>query len=375
MKEQNTRDKVIIRTSIIGIIANAFLAGFKAVVGLATNSIAIVMDAVNNISDAASSVITIIGTKLAGKSPDRKHPFGYGRIEYLSSMVIAIIVLYAGVTALVESIKKIITPDTPEYGTASLIIVGVAVIVKIVLGRYVKSVGKSVNSDSLINSGDDAVLDSVISASTLVAAGIYLIFDISLEAWLGALISLVIIKAGFEMLKETLSKILGERVDAQLARDIKSTISEYEEVNGVYDLVMHNYGPDAYNGSVHIEVPDTLSADELDKLLRKIQVRIYKEHNVILTAIGVYSYNTKDPEAVEARKKVTEIVTNVEHVIQMHGFYLDKVEKTVRFDIVVSFDADDRSAVYRNVCEKIQKEYPDYTLQIAMDTDFSEPES
>jgi len=375
MKEQDTRDKVIIRTSIIGIIANAFLAGFKAVVGLATNSIAIVMDAVNNISDAASSVITIIGTKLAGKSPDRKHPFGYGRIEYLSSMVIAIIVLYAGVTALVESIKKIITPDTPEYGTASLIIVGVAVIVKIVLGRYVKSVGKSVNSDSLINSGDDAVLDSVISASTLVAAGIYLIFDISLEAWLGALISLVIIKAGFEMLKETLSKILGERVDAQLARDIKSTISEYEEVNGVYDLVMHNYGPDAYNGSVHIEVPDTLSADELDKLLRKIQVRIYKEHNVILTAIGVYSYNTKDPEAVEARKKVTEIVTNVEHVIQMHGFYLDKVEKTVRFDIVVSFDADDRSAVYRNVCEKIQKEYPDYTLQIAMDTDFSEPES
>ena len=290
-------------------------------------------------------------------------------------MVIAIIVLYAGVTALVESIKKIITPDTPEYGTASLIIVGVAVIVKIVLGRYVKSVGKSVNSDSLINSGDDAVLDSVISASTLVAAGIYLIFDISLEAWLGALISLVIIKAGFEMLKETLSKILGERVDAQLARDIKSTISEYEEVNGVYDLIMHNYGPDAYNGSVHIEVPDTLSADELDKLLRKIQVRIYKEHNVILTAIGVYSYNTKDPEAVEARKKVTEIVTNVEHVIQMHGFYLDKVEKTVRFDIVVSFDADDRSAVYRNVCEKIQKEYPDYTLQIAMDTDFSEPES
>ena len=375
MKEQNSRDKVIIRTSIIGIIANAFLAGFKAVVGLATNSIAIVMDAVNNISDAASSVITIIGTKLAGKSPDRKHPFGYGRIEYLSSMVIAIIVLYAGVTALVESIKKIITPDTPDYGTVSLIIVGVAVIVKIVLGRYVKSVGKSVNSDSLVNSGDDAVLDSVISASTLVAAAIYLIFDISLEAWLGALISLVIIKAGFEMLKETLSKILGERVDAQLARDIKSTISEYEEVNGVYDLVMHNYGPDAYNGSVHIEVPDTLSADELDKLLRKIQVRIYKEHNVILTAIGVYSYNTKDPEAVEARKKVTEIVTNVEHVIQMHGFYLDKVEKTVRFDIVVSFDADDRSAVYKNVCEKIQKEYPDYTLQIAMDTDFSEPEA
>jgi len=374
MSEQNNRDKVIIRTSIIGIIANTFLAGFKAVVGLATNSVAIIMDAVNNLSDAASSVITIIGTKLAGKAPDRKHPFGYGRIEYLSSMVISLIVLYAGVTALVESIKKIITPDTPDYGTASLIIVGVAVLVKIVLGRYVKSVGKSVNSDSLMNSGDDAVLDSVISASTLVAAAIYLIFDVSLEAWLGALISLVIIKAGFEMLKEMLSKILGERVDAQLARDLKSTISEYEDVNGVYDLVLHNYGPDSYNGSVHIEVPDTLSADDLDKLLRKIQVRIYKEHKVILTAIGVYSYNTKDPEAVKARETVGEIVKKEEYVLQMHGFYIDKVEKTIRFDIVVSFDAVDRNAVYRNVCEKVQEVYPDYTLQVAMDTDFSEPE-
>lgn len=374
MGEQNNRDKIIIRTSIIGIVANAFLAGFKAVVGLATNSIAIVMDAVNNLSDAASSVITIIGTKLAGKAPDRKHPFGYGRIEYLSSMVISLIVLYAGVTALVESVKTIINPETPEYGTASLIIVGVAVVVKIILGRYVKSVGKSVNSDSLVNSGDDAVLDSVISASTLVAAAIYLIFDISLEAWLGALISLVIIKAGFEMLKDTLSKILGERVDPQLARDIKKTILEYPEVNGVYDLVMHNYGPDSYNGSVHIEVPDTLSADEMDKLLRKIQVKVYQDHKIILTAIGVYSYNTKDPEAVKAREKVASIVLNEKHIIQMHAFYIDKAEKTIRFDIVVSFDAEDRSIVYRNVCEKVQKEYPDYTLQIAMDTDFSEEE-
>ena len=374
MSERNDRDKIVIRTSIIGIIANAFLAGFKAVVGLATNSIAIVMDAVNNISDAASSVITIIGTKLAGKAPDRKHPFGYGRIEYLSSMVISMIVLYAGVTAFVESVKKIINPDTPEYGTASLIIVGVAVIVKIVLGRYVKSVGKSVNSDSLVNSGDDAVLDSIISASTLVAAGIYLIFGISLEAWLGALISLVIIKAGLEMLKDTLSKILGERVDAQLARDIKKTIMEFPEVNGVYDLVMHNYGPDSFNGSVHIEVPDTLSADEMDKMLRKIQVRVYQEHNVILTAIGVYSYNTKDPEAVKAREKVTALVLEEKYIIQMHGFYIDKEEKTIRFDVVVSFDADDRNTVYRNVFEKVQKEYPEYTLQIAMDTDFSEEE-
>ena len=372
MNRQTSRDKVIIRTSIIGILANVFLASFKAVVGLTANSIAIVMDAVNNLSDAASSVITIVGTKLAGKEADRKHPFGYGRIEYMSAMVISLLVLYAGITAFVESVKKIISPDTPDYSTAALVIVAVAVAVKIVLGRYVKSVGEKANSDSLINSGEDAVLDSVISAATLAAAAIYLMFGVSLEAWLGAAIALVIIRSGFEMLKDTLSKILGERADAQLARDIKQTIISYPEVSGAYDLIMHNYGPDSYNGSVHIEVPDTLSADDLDKLIRKISLDVYHKHDVILTAIGVYSINTKDPEAAAARERVWHIVSENPYVLQMHGFYLDKKEKILRFDIVVSFDAKDRKQVYKEICEKIQKEYPEYTLQVTMDTDFSE---
>ena len=372
MEQKKSRDAVIIRTSIIGILANVFLAAFKAVVGFASNSIAIVMDAVNNISDAASSVITIIGTKLAGKESDRKHPFGYGRIEYLSAMLISLLVLYAGVTAFVESVKKIISPDTPDYSPATLIIVAVAVVVKIILGRYVKRVGEKVNSDSLINSGEDAMLDSVISASTLVAAAIYLIFHVSLEAWLGAIIALVIIKSGVGMLRETLSQILGERADAELAREIKATVTGYPEISGAYDLVLHNYGPDTYNGSVHIEVPDTLSADDLDKLIRKVTYDVYQKHHVILTAIGVYSVNTKDPEAVEAREKVTGIVMSHEHVLQIHGFYYDKAEKTIRFDFVVSFDAPDRRKVYQDVCEAVQKAYPDYTLQVAMDTDFSE---
>ena len=197
----SSREKTIIRTSIIGIIANVFLAAFKAVIGIMTHSIAIVLDAVNNISDAGSSLITIVGTKLAGKEPDKKHPFGYGRIEYLSAMIISVIVLYAGITSFVESVKQIIHPETPEYNTV------------ILLGRYVKGVGEKVNSDSLVNSGEDATLDSVISASTLVAAGIFMIFHISLEAWLGAIISVVIIKSGIEMLRDTISKILGEQND------------------------------------------------------------------------------------------------------------------------------------------------------------------
>lgn len=372
IENEKSRSRTIVRTSVIGIAANAFLAAFKAVIGIISGSIAITLDAVNNVSDAASSVITIIGTKLAGKAPDRKHPFGYGRIEYLTAMIISVIVLYAGVTSLVESVKKIITPETPEYSTVSLIIIGAAVVVKIILGRYVKSVGKRVNSDSLINSGEDATLDSIISAATLAAALIFIFTKVSLEAYLGAIISLVIIKSGIGMLRETLSKILGERADAELAKGIKETVNSFDPVSGAYDLVLHNYGPDTYNGSVHIEVPDTLTAEELDELIRRITVEVYKKHNVILTAVGVYSVNTKNGSAAKMRESVYDAVLAIEHVLEIHGFFVNEEKKTIRFDVIVSFDAKDREAVRQKVCEKVHEMYPEYALEIVLDTDFAQ---
>ena len=371
-EKNQSRDKKIVQTSIVGIIANVFLAAFKAVIGVISHSVAITMDAVNNISDAASSVITIIGTKLAGKQADKKHPFGYGRIEYLSAMIISVLVLYAGITAFVESVKKIINPETPDYSAVSLIIVAVAVIVKIVLGRYVKGVGEKVNSDSLINSGADATLDSIISASTLVAAGIYLVFHISLEAYLGAIIALVIIKSGLDMLRETLSKILGESADADMAKEIRNTVISHPEISGAYDLVLHNYGPDTFQGSVHIEVPDTLSADELDQLIRRVTEDVFEKHKVILTAVGVYSLNTKDPEAASAREMVKEIALNQDYILQIHGFYIDFETKKMRFDLVVSFDAPSRQEAFNKAYDEIKKAFPDFEISAIMDTDFSE---
>lgn len=368
----HSREKTIVKISVIGIITNVLLAAFKAVIGLMTNSLAIVLDAVNNISDAGSSLITIVGTKLAGKEADKKHPFGYGRIEYLNAMIISVIVLYAGITSLVESVKQIIHPETPDYSAISLIIVAVAVVVKILLGRYVKDAGVKVNSDSLINSGEEAALDSVISASTLVAAGIFLIFHVSLEAWLGAIISIVIIKSGIEMLKDTISQILGEKNDPDLVKRIKQTVAGFPDVQGAYDLVLNNYGPDTWSGSIHIEVPDTYSADQLDQLTRAIQMAVYKQHQVILTAVGVYSANTKDQEIAEAYKKVRELVLSHRHVKEMHGFYLSKEQKTMRFDIMISFDAEDRRAVYTAVLSDVQEVFPGYELQVAIDADFAE---
>ena len=366
------RDKVIIRTSIIGILANVFLASFKASVGLLSHSIAVVLDAVNNLSDAASSLITIVGTRLASKAPDKKHPFGHGRVEYLTAMVIAVLVLYAGISSFTASVEKIIHPEAPDYGTAALIIIAVAVLVKIILGRYVKGIGEKVNSDSLINSGQDASLDAVISASTLAAAVIYLTTGLSLEAWLGAVISIIISKAGGDMLRETYSKILGERADAELARGIKKTLLSFENVSGAYDLVLNNYGPDNFIGSVHIEIPDYYTAAQIDELVREMTYAIYREHRVIMTAIGIYSVNTRDSNIVRMRKQIAKEILQDEYILQMHGFYVDEVHKTLRFDVVVSFDAPDRRKVHKEVCAKVHDMYPDYSASIALDTDFSE---
>ena len=362
------REKAIVKTSIVGVITNVLLAAFKAAVVFISNSIAVTLDAVNNLSDALSSVVTIIGAKLGAKQPDKKHPLGYGRIEYLSSMVVAAIVLYAGITSMVESVKKIIHPEAADYSAVSLIILAVAIVVKLILGQYVKKQGEKHNSGALVASGSDALFDAVLSASVLLSAIIYLIWHISLEAYVGVVISIMIIKAGFEMMSETLDDILGKRGDKEEVSKIKRLICEESEVRGAYDLIMYNYGPNKNYASVHIELPDTMTVEEVDRLTRRIQMKVYRESGVILTGIGVYSYNTSDDEAAKLRNDVQKTVLAHDWALQMHGFYADSESKNMRFDVVLSFDIDKNEAT-NIITKEIQGKYPDYTLQIVPDID------
>ncbi len=369
--QTQNRDKVIIRTSIIGIITNVFLAVFKAAIGVLSNSIAVILDAINNLSDVLSSVITIVGTKLSKKKPDIKHPMGYGRIEYLSALLVAGIVLYAGITSFTESVKKIINPVKSNYSVVSLIIIAVAVLVKIVLGKYVKEKGKKVNSNSLIASGSDASFDAILSASVLACAVIYLVTDISLEAYVGVVISGIIIKSGIEMMMETVNDILGSRPDSDFTKKIKAVVSEDEEVRGAYDLVLNSYGPEKNYGSVHIEVLDTMTADELDKLSRKIQARVFRKTGVILTGISVYSHNTKNEDAKIIEEHVRTKAKEHEWVVQVHGFYVDMVEKDMRFDAVLSFDIAPLEGI-ETLKSEIKQLYPDYSITISPDVYISD---
>ena len=362
------RERAIIRTSMIGVGTNVMLAVFKAIIGLISNSIAITLDAVNNISDALSSVITIIGTKLGAKEPDKNHPLGHGRIEYISSMVVAAIVLYAGITSLVESIKKIISPEKASYDIISLVIIGVAVLVKVLLGKYVKKQGVKHNSGALIASGSDSLFDALISASVLASAIIYLAFDISLEAYVGVLISIFIIKAGIEMMTETISEILGKRSDKEDIDKIKNIIAEEKEVRGVYDLIIFNFGPSKNYASVHIELDDTMTVDEVDVLTRKIEAKVYQQSGVILTGVGVYSHNTSNEEVAVIKNTVKEKVLSFDWALQMHGFYVDMEEKSIRLDVVISFDIEKEKAL-SILTESIRQLYPTYSIKITTDLD------
>ncbi len=362
------REKAIVKTSVIGIITNVFLAAFKAAIGMISHSIAVTLDAVNNLSDALSSVITIIGAKLGSKQPDKKHPLGYGRIEYISSMLVAAIVLYAGMTSLVESVKKIIHPESADYSTVSLIIIAVAIAVKLVLGQYVKKQGKKHNSGALVASGSDALFDAILSASVLASAIVYLVWHISLEAYVGVVIAGIIIKAGVEMMLETLNDILGKRSDREDVKEIKRLVCEEPAVRGAYDLIMYNYGPNKNYASVHVELPDTMTVDEVDALTRRIQTKVYRESGVILTGVGVYSFNTSDDEAAQIRNTVQKTVLAHDWALQLHGFYADTEAKTMRFDVVVSFDADSTEAI-KTLTNEVRQLYPGYDVQIIPDID------
>ena len=365
------RSAQIIRTSVIGIVANVLLAAFKSVVGILASSVAIVMDAVNNLSDALSSVITIVGTKLSQRPADRKHPFGFGRIEYFSAIIIAVIVLSAGITSLIESVKKIFDPTEPSYTTVTLIVIVVAIVVKLILGQYVKRKGEQLKSDALIASGSDALFDAIITLATLVSAGVMLLWHISLDGILGALISIVIIKAGIEMLASPVNELLGTSIPAELTSEIKKEVSDFEGVHGVFDLILHNYGPDVKIGSLHVNVYDTMSAHDIHGLTRKISTYMFEKHGIIMT-VGVYAIATGENKRTELQSKVMQALAAHKDIVQVHGFYYSEKDKMLSVDVVPDISVHDDGALVNKLTDEIQPFVPGMQVVIVVDHNYSE---
>ena len=367
----NDRSRKIIRTSVIGIAANVLLAAFKAVVGLLANSVAIVMDAVNNLSDALSSVITIIGTKLSLRPADRKHPFGFGRVEYFSAIIIAVIVLTAGITSLVESVKKIFHPTEPEYTTITLVVIVVAIVVKLLLGLFVKRQGQQLKSDALIASGSDALFDALITLATLVSAVIMLLWNISIDGILGALISLIIIKAGIEMIASPINELLGSRISPELVHDIKQEVMAFDGVHGVFDIILHNYGPNVLIGSLHVSVHDTMDAHEIHGLTRRISEQMYAQHGIIMT-VGIYAIATGENRRSQLQSTVIQTLTRHPEIVQVHGFYYFEKEHRVSVDVVPGIAVQDEGSLATQLTQELKTLLPDEEVTIVIDHNYSE---
>ena len=302
---------------------------------------------------------------------DRKHPFGFGRIEYFSAIIIAVIVLSAGITSLIESVKKIFDPTEPSYSTVTLIVIVVAIVVKLMLGRYVKRKGEQLKSDALIASGSDALFDAVITLATLVSAGVMLLWHVSLDGILGALISIVIIKAGVEMLASPINELLGTSIPAELTRQIKKEVAEFEGVHGVFDLILHNYGPDVKIGSLHINVNDTMSAYDIHGLTRKITTQMYERHGIIMT-VGVYAVATGENRRAELQSQVMQTLAAHKEIVQVHGFYYSEKENMLSVDVVPDVSVHDDAALVRQLIAEIQPLAPGMQVGIVVDHNYSE---
>lgn len=227
-------------------------------------------------------------------------------------------------------------------------------------------------SKALEASGDDARNDALLSASVLASALVMSFFGLSLEAYVSVLISVFIIKSGIEMLKDTFDDILGARVSSNTAKAIKETVCQVPGVYGAYDLFLNDYGPKRLQGSIHIEVDDTMTAAQIDELSNKVTLEVFNKHGVILTAVGIYSRNTNDQEATAAKEKVLNILENYKDVLQMHGFYLNREVKIIKFDVIISFEAKDREAEYAQILQEVSREFPGYSVKINLDTDMSD---
>ena len=367
--DANERRKKIIGVSIIGIVANLLLGVLKAVLGLLSGSIALISDALNNITDSSSSLITIVGTKLAAKAPDKQHPFGHGRTEYLTSLLIGGIVFLTGFQSLISSVKAVFNKEDINTDITTAIIIIATISAKILLGTFTENSGKKLNSTALIASGADAKNDAVVSVVTLISTILYMFANISVDGIAGVIISVFILKTAYEVLSDTIKKILGERVDGEIVRGIKDIVRNTEGVINCFDLILNDYGPDFYTGSINVEIEDERSIGEMYPILHEAQTKIYNKYNVFLV-FGFYSVDVDDERYIKIKSLLQNYKENERHIINYHGIVIDEKDKTIYCDITKDFDITGETII-ENINRILKEEFPGYNIHVNIDIEFS----
>ena len=359
---ESSRQERIIRTSVIGILVNLLIAAVKIMIGTLASSIAIVSEGINNATDAGSSFLTYIGTKLSGKHPDEKHPFGYGRIEYLTGMVVGVLILYAG-------LEGILHPSDMNVSILTVLIVAGTAVTKFILGMYTIKVGKSVESEVLLAVGEDGRNDSYFSGLTILSSVIFLFTGFSLDAYAGIVFSFVVIKSGVDTLKNTASDLIGRSGKEELARKLYKEIRATDGVISAIDMMLHDYGPDRYSGSVNIEIDHKRSIGEVYEEIHRLQLRIMEEYHVTMV-FGIYAVDEDTAAIVDIRRYIGKFVRVNEHVKSFHALYLSKETGTLYCDLIVDYALRDWEELRESFVEYMKKQYSEYEISLTIETEF-----
>lgn len=367
--DTKTREGILLMTSAIGIIVNLFLALTKILIGLFSNSIAIISEGANNLSDFVNSIITIIATKLANRHPTKDHPFGFGRIEYISSLAIAVLILFAGYELIKSSIQNIINPVELDTNILMIGIIAGSAVVKFMLGIFTEKQGKKIDSTSLIAIGKDCKNDCIISLITIASLLIYLFLGKNVDGFAGLIGSIFLIRTGFEALKSTIDDLLGTAGDENLAKTIYDEIAKEPIILGAADMVLHNYGPDKFHGSVNIEIDHNKTVEELYKKIHELQLNIMHKYNVTMV-FGIYAVDKDSKEMVALRKNIADFVRDTEHLESYHAVYIDPKNNDIYCDFIVDYDLDDWDKLREDFTAYMKKLYPNNRLELVIETRF-----
>lgn len=372
VKNPKVRDSYGKLAGIVGIVSNMLLCGMKMLVGFVSGSIAIVADAVNNLADASSSIITLIGFKLASLPEDEEHPYGHARIEYIAGMVVSLIIIVVGVELGKSSFEKILHPQPLEFSIYIVIVLLLAICIKIWQALFNVSAGKRINSVTLMATGADSRNDVISTSAVLVSVVAGQLFNIHIDGYMGVLVALFIIWSGIGLVRETMSPLLGEAPDEELVASIEDIALSYDGVIGIHDLVVHNYGPGKIFASIHIEVDSSVDVMISHDLVDNIERRLQHDLNIFATA-HMDPVNLSDPNREPLCHIINDTISGLDGVFNFHDLRIvpGQTHTNVIFDVVLSPECKtDREKIDELICRRVKEYNPTFCCVINYDTSY-----
>ncbi len=369
-EEIQVRTAYGVLASIVGICCNILLFAVKFLIGFLLGSISVMADAWNNLSDAASSIISYIGVKMAEKPADEEHPFGHGRIEYIAAFVVSFLIMEVGLSFLKTSIDKLMNPGEVIFEWIPFLILTLSVVVKLWMAHFNRKLGKRIQSQVMLATAADSMGDVITTSTTILSLIIYGFFDINIDAIAGLFVSLVVMWAGFNIAKDTLKPLIGEAGDPKLAERIQQDIESYDGILGTHDLIVHNYGPNRSMATIHAEVPCDVDIAICHELIDKIEREISKQHRIILV-IHTDPIEVKDERVLTVKEKLTQILKELDEQVTFHDFRMVWGEKQTNliFDVVVpfSYTPEMENQLIKSIRRRMRKQNSHYTCIITID--------